>query len=108
MCWFLFHTTRIIPLRFVAMMLNTAEMTDGTTNSGSGDTQTTTTTKSDSAATTTTTAAPVTTTTVKKAETTTGDSAKTADVSQAVLFVGVAAMAAGVVALTASKKSKAQ
>ncbi len=80
------------------------EMTDGSTTSG-GDTAATTTTAAQTES-TTTTAAPVTTTTVKKPDTSTGDSAKTGDVSNAFVFVGVAAAAAGVVALTATKKSK--
>ncbi len=84
------------------MTINTVEMTDGSTSTGGNDTKTTTT-----GAATTTTAAPVTTTTVKKADVSTGDSAKTGDVSNAIVFVGVAATAAGVVALTATKKSKA-
>lgn len=81
--------------------VNTVEMTDGSAASG-GDTAATTTTATQTE-TTTTTAAPVTTTTVKKAEVTTGDSAKTGDVSNAIVFIGVAAAAAGAVALTAKK-----
>ncbi len=78
--------------------LNTVEMTDGTASTGD-------TTKADSS----TTAAPTTTAakTTAKAGT---DNAKTGDVSNALLFTAVAAVAAGVVtvSVTASKKHTAR
>lgn len=80
--------------------INTVEMTDGTNAVGGGET-----TKAESA--TTTTAAATTTTVVKTTAKPGNDSAKTADVSNALLFVAVAALAGGVVTITAVTAKKA-